>query len=215
MGQGRAGAMPVGFDELGADFAIGGNYKYTRGGPGACWLAVADRHLREAGPVPDPQRTTSLATLDTGWFAKHDTFGYERTPEPVLSAHGDAWLESTPPFLLPYQAKAGLELTLALSVDRLRDSNLRQQAVLAEALRARNIEPNLIEPRGAFLLIPSDDAPALSARLKAHGLNTDARPCPSGRGGHVRLCPDILTTEAELHRAAEILATTMASHTSA
>ena len=80
------------------------------------------------------------------------------------------------------------------------------QAVLAEALRSRGIEPRLIEPRGAFLLVPHPDAMEMSRRLKDAGVNTDARPCPSGKTAHVRLCPDILNTEAELHRAAEIMA---------
>jgi kynureninase len=196
-----AGAMPVRFDELGADFAIGGSYKYTRGGPGACWLAVADRHLRDAGAPP----ATGLFTLDTGWFAKQDTFAFRRTPEPELSAGGDAWLESTPPFLPPYQARAGLALTLALGVDRLREYNRLQQAALADALRDNGVEPRELEPRGAFLLVAHPEAKAVSARLREEGVNTDARPCPSGRGGHVRLCPDILTTADEIRRAAGVV----------
>ena len=197
-----AGVMPLDFDATGADFAFGGNYKYTRGGPGACWLAIADRHLREAGPAP----SGTLYTLDTGWFAKNDTFGYARPKAPELAEGGNAWLESTPPFLLPYQAKAGLELTEAIGLDRLREYNLRQQAVLAGALRDSGVEPRLIEPRGAFLLIPHPDAMEMCKRLKAAGLNTDARPCPSGKTAHVRMCPDPLTTEADLHKAANIAA---------
>jgi kynureninase len=208
-----AGVLPMGerggLDELGVDFAIGGNYKYTRGGPGACWLSIHDRHLRDAGPAP----AGSLYTLDTGWFAKHNTFAYERPETPELSAGGDAWLESTPPFLLPYQAKAGLELVEAIGVGRLRAYSLHQQAVLAEALRSRGIEPRLIDPRGAFLLVPHPDAMEMSRRLKNAGVNTDARPCPSGTTGHVRLCPDILNTEADLHRAAETMAGVLAVRT--
>jgi kynureninase len=201
-----AGVLPLdeegGLDDLGVDFAIGGNYKYTRGGPGACWLAIHDRHLREAGPAP----AGSLYTLDTGWFAKHDTFAYARPETPELSEGGDAWLESTPPFLLPYQARAGLELVEALGLRRLRAYSLHQQATLAEALRSEGVEPRLIEPRGAFLLVPHPDAMAMSSRLKEAGVNTDARPCPSGTTGHIRLCPDLLNTDDELRRAAGIVA---------
>lgn len=195
------GAMPIGFDGLGADFGIGGSYKYTRGGPGACWLAVAGRHLVPEG-TPDPG---GLFTLDTGWFAKRDSFGFARTPEPERSGGGDAWLESTPSFLLPYQAKAGLELTLAIGVDRLRAYNLVQQGRLIDALRAHGVEPRLVEPRGAFVLIAHPEAKAVSAALGLAGVRTDARPCPSGRGAHVRLCPDILTTADEIDRAAAIV----------
>jgi kynureninase len=197
-----AGVMPVGFDALGVDFAIGGSYKYTRGGPGACWLAVAPRHLRGEGEPP----ADGLFTLDTGWFAKRGTFAYERTPTPELSAGGDAWMESTPAVLAAYHAKAGLELTLGIGVDRLRAYNTGQQARLASALREHGVEPRLIEPRGAFLLVPHLDASAVSRRLKTLGVNTDARPCPSGRTRHIRLCPDILTTAEEIDRAAALVA---------
>ena len=202
-----AGVMPLDIDSLGVDFAIGGNYKYTRGGPGACWLAIADRHLRDAGPAP----AGSLFTLDTGWFAKNNTFAYERPETPELSAGGDAWLESTPPFLLPYQARAGLELVEAIGLPRLRAYNLAQQQTLADALRSRGIEPREITPRGAFLLVPHPDAMGLSRQLKQAGLNTDARPCPSGTTAHIRLCPDICNTDDELHRAAQIMASVLSS----
>ena len=204
-----AGVMPISVDDMGVDFAIGGNYKYTRGGPGACWLAIADRHLRDAGPSP----AGSLVTLDTGWFAKNDTFGYARPETPELSAGGDAWLESTPPFLLPYQARAGLELVEAIGVGRLREYNLAQQQTLAGALRERGVEPREISPRGAFLLVPHPEAMLVSKRLKKAGLNTDARPCPSGTTAHVRLCPDICNTDEELTKAAEIVASVVGALT--
>src|SRR4029453_3178906 len=46
---------------LDIDFAVGGSYKYLRGGPGACFLYLHPRHL-----------DGSLRTLDTGWFAKRE-----------------------------------------------------------------------------------------------------------------------------------------------
>ena len=73
-----AGAMPVDVEALGADFAIGGSYKYLRGGPGACWLYVHSRHL-----------TGSLTTLDTGWFAQPQPFSFQR-PEAPQFAEGHA-----------------------------------------------------------------------------------------------------------------------------
>lgn len=196
-----AGVIDVGFDRLGVDFAIGGNYKYTRGGPGACWLAVHPRHLSEAR-TPEPGE---LAPVDTGWFAKQDPMGFERAEKPVLAAQGDAWLEATPAILTYYQCKAGVELQLALGVDRIRAYNLLQQSRLIEALRGHGIEPTLFEPRGAFLLVRHDNAKALSALLKRHGVNTDARRCPTTGAGYIRLCPDILNTTDELHRAAAVL----------
>src|SRR4051812_15741142 len=91
----HAGVLPLDLAALDVDFAVGGSYKYLRGGPGACWLYVHPRHH-------------ALRTLDTGWFAKKDPFAYQRPQlpnrAPQYAAGGDAWLESTPPVLAPCQA---------------------------------------------------------------------------------------------------------------
>lgn len=184
-----AGVMPVEMERMGADFAIGGCYKYLRGGPGACFLAIHPRHL-------DAER---FAVIDTGWFAKRDVFSYERTETPLYAPGGDGWLESTPPIVTAFQAKAGLEITLGIGVERLRAYNLQQQGILAEALQRHGVEPVLLEERGAFLLVRSEDAPGMCARLAARGVKADAR------RGLVRLCPDILNTEEELERAGEVV----------
>lgn len=191
-----AGVLPVGFDALGCDFAIGGSYKYLRGGPGVCWLAIHERHL----PVGhDPEAEGKPRTLDTGWFAKKDTFLYQRPSQPLLSAGGDAWLESTMAVLPFYQARSGLGFVLGVGVERLREYSLRQQATLAAALRGQGVPVVELAQRGAFVLVPSSDAMGLAKRLREHGVNTDAR------GAFVRLCPDVLTTQAQLERAAELI----------
>lgn len=195
-----AGVIPIQFDDLGADFAVGGSYKYTRGGPGACWLAIHPKHLATGNM---PEQEGKLRTLDTGWFAKKDTFKYERPSEPLLSAGGDAWLESTPAILPFYQARAGLELTLAMGIDRLRAYSLKQQALLATHLAARGVHVSGPSPhQGAYLLLPHADAPRFCERLLASGRGVNA----DSRQGFVRFCPDILTTDAELPEAADIIA---------
>ena len=66
----------------------------------AGWLAVHPRHLREHGAGTTGLANPALApTLDTGWFAKKDTFLYQRPEMPEFKDGGDAWLESTPPVL--------------------------------------------------------------------------------------------------------------------
>ena len=74
----HAGVLPLDLAALGADFAIGGSYKYLRGGPGACWLYVR------------PGLVDTLRTLDTGWFAKKDVFAYARPEPPEFGPGGDA-----------------------------------------------------------------------------------------------------------------------------
>jgi len=203
-----AGVLPIGFDESGADFTIGGNYKYTRGGAGACWLAVREGLLRGADdPMPGPD---GLQTLDTGWFAKRDTFSYARSDAVETEPGGDAWLEATPPVATYYQARSGLELTLALGVDRLRAYSLIQQPYLIDALGSRGVKTKPVEPRGAFVLVPVADGHEAQRALKAEGVNIDARPIPGTGTDCVRLCPDILNTTEELDRAATIIARVLA-----
>jgi kynureninase len=183
----HAGVIPLDLEELDADFAVGGSYKYLRGGPGACWLYVHPRHHR-------------MVTLDTGWFAKKDVFAYRRPDPPQFGPGGDAWLESTPPALAPVQALAGLELTLELGVERIRQFNLSQKKFLASLLKNKYIvSKGEGEDYGAFLTIVREDAAKLSERLKQLGVTTDAR------GNSLRLCPDYLNTQAELASAAAVL----------
>jgi kynureninase len=189
------GVFPVDICALDADFAVGGSYKYLRGGPGACFLYVHPR-LLDGG----------LRTLDMGWFAKEAPFDYARPDPPRYGAGGDAWLESTPAVLPFYQARAGQVLTLAIGVARLREYSLARQRTLVAALADRGVPAlGATEDRGAFVVVPfaAEDESAASRcveALAARGVVTDAR------GRWLRLCPDVLTTDEELARAAAILA---------
>jgi kynureninase len=176
----HAGVIPLDLAKLEADFAVGGSYKYTRGGPGACWLYV------RAGLVD------TLRTPDTGWFAKKDMFTYARPEPPEFGASGDAWLESTPPVLAPIQALAGLELTLELGVERIRILNLAQKALLASLLPVDGAGKD----HGAFVTLKHPGAQVISSKLRDRGVKTDAR------GDYLRICPDFLNTRAELEKAA-------------
>jgi len=171
---------------LDADFAVGGSYKYLRGGPGACFLYVHPRHL-----------DASLRTLDTGWFAKASPFTYERPDPPRFAPGGDGWMESTPPILPFYQSRAGQMFTLAIGVSRLRSYSLACQRALLGALDAAGVKARgARDDQGAFVVVRHPQARALADGLRARGIVTDAR------GPYLRLCPDVLTTQAELESAA-------------
>ena len=178
----HAGALPLDLAALDADFAVGGSYKYLRGGPGACWLCVHPRHH-------------GLRTLDTGWFAKKEMFAYQRPDPAQFASGGDGWLESTPPVLTPFQAIAGLELTLELGVKRIREYNLAQKRVLASLLPVVGAD----EHHGAFVTLSHPAAKALSAALEKKGVKSDAR------GEYLRLCPDFLNSREELAAAAALV----------
>lgn len=184
------GVIPVDLHALDVDFAVGGSYKYLRGGPGACYLYLAPRHL-----------DGRLRTLDIGWFAKRDPFAYRRPDPPDLAEGGDAFLESTPPVLPLYQARAGQVFTNAIGVARLRAYSLDRQRLLLQALAERGIEATgATEERGAFLILVDERAEAWADGLEQRGVVADAR------GRFLRLCPDLLTTEAEIAVAAGALA---------
>lgn len=189
------GVFPVDVSALDADFAIGGGYKYLRGGPGACFLYLHPRHL--AG---------SLSTLDVGWFAKKEPFTYQRPDPPQWAAGGDAWLESTPPVLTWYQARAGQILALAIGVGRLREYSQALQRRLVGLLAQRGVEAaGGTADRGAFVVVGFEGrgreaAGRCAHRLRSRGIIADAR------GPWLRLCPDLLTTLDELDRAAAAIA---------
>ncbi len=184
------GVVPVDVAALDADFAVGGSYKYLRGGPGACYLYVHPRHL-----------DGRLRTLDTGWFAKAAPFRYERPDPPRYAQGGDAWLESTPAVLPFYQSRAGQRLVLSIGVERLREHSLTLQRRLVALLAECGIAAEGgREDRGAFVVVRRADARAIADALAARSIVTDAR------DEWLRLCPDVLTTDDELVRAAAALA---------
>ncbi len=181
----HAGVLPLDLAALDVDFAVGGSYKYTRGGTGACWLYVR------------PDHADKLRTLDTGWFAKKDLFAYRRPDPPEFAPGGDAWLESTPPVLAPVQALAGLEVTLELGVQRIRAYGLAQKTRLAALLVGKGVKvEGAGETHGAFLTVIHPDASRIASDLAKDGVKCDAR------GECLRLCPDVLTSDAELEEAA-------------
>ena len=184
----HAGVLPLDVASLGVDFAIGGCAKYLRGGPGAGWLYVR------------PGLVETMRTPDTGWFAKDKPFAHERPDPPQFAAGGNAWLESTPPVLACVQALAGLELTLELGVDRLRDYSIEQKQLLTDFLTLRGVPcEGAGDEHGAFLGVRHEDPLRLAAALARHHIVADAR------GDRLRLCPDLLNTESELAQVAEEL----------
>jgi kynureninase len=184
------GALPVDVDSLDVDFAIGGSYKYLRGGPGACFLYVSPR-LLDAG----------LRSLDVGWFAKESPFAYERPDPPRFARGGDGWLESTPAVLPLYQARSGQLFTLAIGVARLRTYSWWLQSRLVGLLRDVGIAAGGGRAdRGAFVVVREPNARALADTLREQGVDVDAR------GEWLRFCPDLLTTTRELESAARALA---------
>jgi kynureninase len=184
------GVVPVNLTALNADFAIGGGYKYLRGGPGSCWFYVRP-DIVDAGRVP----------LDTGWFAKEAPFTYQRPDPPRFASGGDGFQESTPPVLIPYQAAAGLELTAQLGVERIRAYGLASSRSLVAALAANGVaSEGGRDDMGAFVVIRHVRASAIAEALGQVGIKGDAR------AQYLRLTPDILTRPVEIDATAPAVA---------
>jgi kynureninase len=184
------GVFPVDITAINADFAVGGSYKYLRGGPGAAFLYISRDAL-----------SSGLQPIDIGWFAKEQTFLYDRPNPPRFAPGGDAFLESTPPVLTYYQARAGQQLTLLLGVGRIRAYNLDRLARLKQYLAAAGIvAQGADEQHGGFLTVEHVEARSLAGSLERHGISTDAR------SRWLRLSPDYLTTDAQMREAAEAVA---------
>ncbi len=169
-----------------ADFAMGGCYKYLRGGPGACFLAVHPRWL------DNPE----FRTLDTGWFAKQEPFSYARPDHNPRGEGIQSWAESTPTVLPPYQARAGLEFALEIGVDRMRAYNLEILAEVRQILKPHGgYTPSDPNAWGGYALLPmgsTESATRVSNLLKDEGVNTDSR------SGCVRFGPDVLTSAEDI-----------------
>ncbi len=81
---------------------------------------------------------------------------------------------------------------LALGVERVRAHSLLQQRRLVALLAERGIAAvGGSADRGAFVTVDDAHAQAWSDALAEAGVVTDAR------GRYLRLCPDVLTTDAE------------------
>jgi kynureninase len=184
------GVFPVDVVAMKADFMIGGSYKYLRGGPGAAFLYVAPDVL-----------SNGLRPIDIGWFAKDQPFRYERTDPPRFASGGDAFLESTPPVLTYYQARAGQQFTLQMGVDRIRAYSVDRLSRLKRYLADSGIEVQGADSsHGGFLTIQDPEAVSLAQTLEHQGIKTDAR------SRWLRLSPDCLTPDSALREVAVALA---------
>jgi kynureninase len=184
------GVLPIDVAGMNADFMIGGSYKYLRGGPGAAFLYVSPDAL-----------SSGLKPVDIGWFAKEQPFNYERPDPPRFASGGDAFLESTPPVLTYYQARAGQQLTLQLGVARIREYAMDRLGHLKRYLADAGIEAEGADgDHGAFLTIETDSAVSLAEALEDGGITTDAR------GRFLRLSPDYLTPDSAMREVAAALA---------
>lgn len=164
-----AGAMPIGLDEAGVDFAVGCTYKYLSGGPGSpAYAYIAARHH---GAVRHPL---------TGWNGHADPFAMQDayTPDDGIARARIG----TPAMLSLLALEAALTAFDGVDLGRLRASSLSLTGFFIEAcdsvLAGHGFEvstPRAAEHRGSHVALRHPDAVRLVSGLARRGVVCDKR----------------------------------------
>jgi len=184
-----AGIVPIDVGAWDADFVIGSCVKFLCGGPGAGFLWVNDRVLRECQPT------------DVGWFSHADPFEFDihqfRYAESALRFWGGT------PAVLPYAVAANsLETMLDIGIERIRAHSLElTQAIIDSVPRKHLFTPARPANRGGTVVLDfgARQSDAASALADA-GVHFDVR-----RTG-MRLSPHIYTSREEIETVISCLA---------
>ncbi|WP_431043511.1 kynureninase [Streptomyces sp. P1-3] len=191
-----AGALPVGLDAHGVDFAVGCTYKYLNGGPGSpAYLYVArDLQPRFDSPLP-------------GWNSHADPFGMEADYAPADGAvRGRV---GTPDILSLLALDAALDVWDGVEIEDVRakslaltDFFLRCVGTYVPAGRVTSVTPAEHGERGSQVSLRCSDAGAVMNELIRRGVVGDFRRPDVLRFGFTPL----YTGFADAERAARVLA---------
>lgn len=109
-----AGSVPVLLDDWGADAAVGCNYKYLNGGPGAPAHAyLAARHHDIA----------SLQQPIQGWMGRRDPFAMEQGYQPAAGIR--ALVSGTPPIVGMVPVRMGVQMLAEVGIEAVRAGSLQ------------------------------------------------------------------------------------------
>ncbi|WP_257574341.1 kynureninase [Streptomyces sp. JJ66] len=197
-----AGALPVGLDEHGVDFAVGCTYKYLNGGPGApAYVYLRAAHQgRFDSPLP-------------GWHSHRDPFGM--TPDFAPAADARRGRVGTPDLLSMLALEAALTVWDGVAIADVRakslalsDFFLRRVEHYVPDGRVTSLTPREHARRGSQVALACPDAEAVMAGLIARGVVGDFR-----RPGVLRFgFTPLYTSFADVERAARTLAEVLADH---
>jgi kynureninase len=182
------GVMPFPLRQQGLESAwvVGGGYKYLQLGEGNCFLRLP-RHADELRPV------------FTGWYSEFAELAAEKEPGAVAYPKGGMrFAGATYDPTSHYRAARVFDFFAeqGLTPEALRESYLRQTALLAEASGL----PGRREDYGGFVALEVPDAEAVSRRLAEDGVMTDSR------GRYLRLGPAPYVSDDQLASAADVVA---------
>jgi len=179
------GSMAIDFEDVGADFLVGGYLKYFLGIPGIGFLLAR----------PDSPLVPSL----TGWFAAADIFEMRiDTYDPAQDAR--RFSMGTPPVPSVYGAVAGLELMLDVGLDNAWRHTLELHRELRESLNefgAKFATPS--DLHGVMLAVKAKDDHLLVEELEKGGV------VASSRDGNLRVSPHFYNSSLDIQHVVEVL----------
>jgi selenocysteine lyase/cysteine desulfurase len=184
------GAVPIDFEDLGADFLLGGVLKYMLGSPGIGFALVNNKTLSEFLP-------TEFIPTTTGWFAARDIFSMDiYNYDPAKDAR--RFEAGTPNVPSQYAAQAGLKFLLEVGVNN--SWNVSSQ--LHDQLRAGVKElggvcatPEHPGEHGPMLAVASVDEHAMVNAMAQDNVVV------SSRDGNVRISPHFYNDSQDVEMA--------------
>jgi len=180
--------FPIQVDALGADVYMGGLLKEGCGSSGNSFV-----YIREG---------LDLTPRLTGWFGNAEPFAFNDTPQPHPNVRR-RFLGGTTSVASLYHAVEGVRLLLNAGLDTVHAHTQRlSQIVIDRAADApfSMQSPRDAEERSALLVLKVPDAHRLCEYLKTEGVYTDSR-----KNQFIRMAPFVWNTEADVHRALDIL----------
>ncbi len=175
-----AGSIPIDFDDIGADFMVGGFLKYTLGLPGIGFLLVKSDY--------------SSVPTQTGWFAARDVFAM-KTDEYDPATDARRFEGGTPPIPSVFAAVAGLKLLLEVGLEE----SWSQTSFIHQLLRQELVS------LGASVLTPEDSIShagmiafkSMDENKLVSALELD-QVIVSSRDGNLRVSPHFYNDESDV-----------------
>jgi len=179
------GTEPVDVKKMNIDILVSGNLKYLFGIPGIAFMYV------------NPELTRMLKPSVTGWFAQENPFLFQTR---YIDWANDArkFDNGTPPVLTSYAARAGMQITNEVGVDRIKD---RIDMLSAHALQGcldrglKCISPFDVNKKGGTTAIWVSD------RIDSHSMEVELKSrniIASARGDVIRVAPHFYTKPEEI-----------------
>jgi selenocysteine lyase/cysteine desulfurase len=176
------GLVPIDFDEIGADFIVGGYLKYLLGIPGVGFLLAK-------GDSP-------YIPVNTGWFASRETFAMRIDRyDPATDAR--RFTTGTPPVPSIYGAIAGLNLLLQVGAENVWNHTIQLHAQLREEisrLGGTMITVGNRELHGGMLAIKTRNEEELVRVLDHQGIVV------SSRDKNLRISPHFYNTVEDIEK---------------